>query len=463
MRKEDRHLKKRGNRYWYVRGVPRDVQLLDHRSPLVQQTLRTSSIHTAREKRDVIAMADDEMWDALRSGIDATTARQRYDASLKLHHALRFKPMTAAEIRDDFNDPKHYGPGGEVLTVPEIMRRPLEAVRAGVNYANSEPVQAALAGEVPKPETTVREAFDDYITDLCANDWLQKSEGQVASSTKPKRRAIENFCKVVANKAVKDINRDDALRFYKHWQGRMVAGDIGYSTANRDLDNMRVLWRWHNSRSGNGEGRNPFDGLSFKKPRHIKRRVSYTPEFTNANFLTGDKLSAMGEEARRALLVIIGTGCRPSEVINIAPENIVLDGPIPHLKIRDIAGRELKTSQSNRDVPLVGLALAAMQAHVASGAKGFPRYKDKDTNFSAVMMGHFRRHGLRETDEHSVYCFRHSFEDALKDAGLDSELRRELMGHRIDRSEYGRGFSLEAKAESLERALSIYHFDPAVI
>lgn len=107
MKKEDRYLKKRGNRYWYVRGVPRDVLLLDHRAPLLQQTLRTSSIHTAREKRDVIARADDELWDALRSGVDATTARQRYDASLKLHHALRFKMMTAAEIRDDFNDPSH--------------------------------------------------------------------------------------------------------------------------------------------------------------------------------------------------------------------------------------------------------------------------------------------------------------------------------------------------------------------
>jgi integrase len=465
MRKEDRYLKKRGNRYWYVRGVPRDVQLLDRRAPLLQQTLRTSSIHTAREKRDGLEVADNELWDALRSGIDAATARQRYDASVKLHSALRFKMMTPEQLLADANDPAHYGAGGEIKSLPEVLRRPAEAIRRGADVAGSEEIQSLLAGDVPKPEMTVREAFDDYIADLCASAWLSKSDGQRAMSTKPKRRAIENFIKVVGDKAIMEIDRDDAVRFRSHWQRRMAAREVDYSTANRDLDNMRVLWRWHNQRIYNTEdSRTPFDGLNFDKPRKKKNRPAYSPEFVRDNFLHGDKLASMKPDIRRALLVIIGTGCRPSEVNNVKPENIVLDAPVPHLRLRDENDRELKNSQSNRDVPLVGFALAAMRAHVADGnMDGFPRYRDKDTNFSNAMKAAFKRKGLRQTPDHSLYSMRHMFENLMRDADIGDDMRRELMGHKIDRPKYGDAFRLAKTAAALEKVLEPLTYDPAVI
>ena len=56
---------------------------------------------------------------------------------------------------------------------------------------------------------------------------------------------------------------------------------------------------------------------------------------------------------------------------------------------------------------------------------------------------------MRETDAHTLYCIRHTFEDRMKAAGLDYEMRKELMGHSDDRADYGVGFSLEAKAEAL--------------
>lgn len=466
MRDKDRFLEKRGKSFNYNRRVPGDVEHLDSRAPRIRKALKTRSLMDAREKRDVLERADDELWDALRSGIDVVTARQRYDASVKLHSALRFKMMTPEQLLADANDPSHYGARGEIKSLPEVLRRPAEAIRRGVDVAGSEEIQGALAGDVPKPEMTVREAFDDYISDLCAGAWFSKSEGQRAMSEKPKRRALENFCKLIGNKPIKDIDRDDALRFEAFWKRRVAKGEVGYSTANRDLDNMRTLWRWHNQRINNTDDkRTPFDGLNFEKPRVVKTRPAYTVEFARDHFLHGDTLSKMGAEARRALLVIIGTGCRPSEVLNLPGSAIKLDAPVPHIQIRDRAGRELKTAQSNRDVPLVGLALAAMRAHVADGnTDGFPRYRDKDTIYSGTMAQFFRRNGLKETPDHSVYSFRHLFENLLKGAQIGDDMRRELMGHKIiDRPTYGDGYVLEAKAAALEKAFEPLTYDPAVI
>lgn len=46
---------------------------------------------------------------------------------------------------------------------------------------------------------------------------------------------------------------------------------------------------------------------------------------------------------------------------------------------------------------------------------------------------------------------RHAFEDRMKNAGLDTELRMMIMGHSIDRPKYGSGGSLDWKRQELEK------------
>jgi integrase len=69
--------------------------------------------------------------------------------------------------------------------------------------------------------------------------------------------------------------------------------------------------------------------------------------------------------------VLIETGLRPSEVVNLQPNAIFLDAPIPYVRIQP-DGRRLKTEDSLREIPLVGVAFAAMKLR----SNGFPRYQD---------------------------------------------------------------------------------------
>jgi hypothetical protein len=65
------------------------------------------------------------------------------------------------------------------------------------------------------------------------------------------------------------------------------------------------------------------------------------------------------------------------------------------------------------------------------------------------------------TPNHKIYSFRHMFEDRLKEAGIDDELRRLLMGHAIDRPKYGSGGSLEWRQTEL-RKIELA-FDPSIV
>ncbi len=71
---------------------------------------------------------------------------------------------------------------------------------------------------------------------------------------------------------------------------------------------------------------------------------------------------------------------------------------------------------------------------------------------SSALNKFFRENELFPTPNHKIYSFRHSFEDRLKEAGVDDELRRLLMGHAIDRRKYGSGGSLEWRRTELKKS-----------
>ena len=125
---------------------------------------------------------------------------------------------------------------------------------------------------------------------------------------------------------------------------------------------------------------------------------------------------------------------------------IVLDAPIPYVKILP-EGRRLKTDDSQREIPLVGAALAAMKRR----PDGFPRYRDKSSNLSATLNKYLLENGLRPTKDHTVYSLRHSFKDRLVAAEAPDNLIDSLMGHKTYKPKYGKGPSLELKRKYLQQ------------
>lgn len=148
------------------------------------------------------------------------------------------------------------------------------------------------------------------------------------------------------------------------------------------------------------------------------------------------------------LIGMVNTGYRPSEGAALLPEHIHLDCDYPHIEILPV-GRTLKSKYSKRIVPLVGSSLEAFK----ECPDGFPRYRNKP-GLSGLVNKFLRNNVELPSEKHTMYCLRHSFEDRLLDRDTDDRIRRDLLGHRLNRERYGEGASL-AKLHEVVSAVAL--------
>lgn len=433
MRDDDRYLQRRGKRgfYQYIRRVPGDVAEFDSRQ-MIQLSLKTTDLYIARKRRDAQEQLDDALWDAMRRG-HSDDDLERYQAASKLARATGFQYLPASELTS----------------------RPLHEIAARVDAAYisgqlSPPIAAATLGGAPSPIVTITRAFDFYFDDIAIDERKRKSPKQYRKWKVLKERARNRFISLCGDIDISSLTRDHGLKLYNFWKLRIEKEGQSPSNANRDLGNMRLIFKEYHNHIGREDLPNPFRGLSFSERKLTKRQKKWPPfsvDWISGTLMRPGALKGLNREAALIFYSLIETGCRPSEPANIRPENIILDHEIPHIIIQPEEGREIKTDSSLRIIPLVGVSLAAFK----KAPNGFPRYQDKEDGLSQLLMRTLRNRGLLETEKHAVYSLRHAFEDRMKEAGIDPELRRYLMGHDNSREEYGEFGSLAWKRDQLKK------------
>ncbi|PWL18996.1 integrase [Falsochrobactrum shanghaiense] len=396
-------------------------------------------------KRNEYESADDALWAMLKAGADGDKARALYDAAIKRADAIGISYVSADRLLS-FTD--------EALAAHLTHRR------------DSVDENTAVYGAAGVPSVSVTQALRIYFDEITPDELTGKSEIQKKRWRAHKQRAIDHFVKIVSDKAIADITREDAQKFYKVWLQKITRPEknqavISASMGNRMMGGMRVLFAEYFKHMGDRDRPNPFRDLSFAE-KVEKSRPPIPTDIIQAKFLTYGPLVSLNQEARGIVLAMIETGCRPSELCNITAEHIFLADKVPHILIaprKDAADpREIKTASSIRKLPLVGIAHEVFKRH----RNGFPRYKNKEDTLSATLNKYFKDNELFPKGAgYTVYSLRHSFEDRMKEAGLDDELRRMLMGHTVDRPRYGMGGSLEWRKEQMEKFT--LPFDAAVI
>lgn len=440
-----RYLQVRSGLYRYCRRVPLVLKGIDARFPFVRIALRTADLRVAMAKRDALEQADNELWASYLGGQGVELAMARYKAAVKLAEALGFAYRPINQIVE--SEP-----------VADILQR-IGAVSADDTPAA---VVGAALGLVDRPEVTVKQAFEIYHKEIVADTLLGKSKAQRRAWLKVKQHAINVFDQVVGDKPISDVTRADAVKVYDYWRARIAPAEgkptHTASIGNRDLGNLRVLHETYYRHLGE-ERRNPFADLSFSDRKRRKR-----PPFSIADltaFLAPGALSRLNAEARCIFYVVIETGCRLSEIANLRADHIFLDDEVPHISVEPSYDpddpREIKTGNSVRRIPLVGVALPAMKAHPA----GFARYRDRGDKLSALLNKYLRENDLLPSPRHTVYSARHAFEDRMKAANIDAELRKILMGHSLDRPDYGEGGALSWRQEQLLKIA--LPFDPSIV
>ena len=172
---------------------------------------------------------------------------------------------------------------------------------------------------------------------------------------------------------------------------------------------------------------------STSEDRENKRR-SFTSEelgrYTHA-------LTHLNQEAQIIGQIMIQTGCRTMEAGGMLVKDLKLDTNVPHIQIKFNRFRKLKTQNSFRDVPLVGIALDLVRDyHAKLDATSpddplFPRYgRDGGMDaISALLNGVIRRRLLVSDKNLVAYSTRHTMKDKLRALRTPEDIQHRILGH----------------------------------
>ncbi len=422
-------LTRRCGTWHFVRRVPVEFAHLDLRGIIKHSTkIRIAQDRNGRRAARVASKLNEELelfWKGLCEG-RSKDELSRYDEARRRARSLGFE----------------YVENTQLLMLPPVQR--LERLEALVvrGVTNDPTARAGLLGTEKRPAFRVSKLFEEYES-LTKDEVKDFSPNQLRIWRNGRKRAVENFVSVVGDKPVNEVTEDDGIDYTEWWRARVIKESVAVKTANKDIGQLSRMLKDVSIRR-RLKIPDIFKGLRLRGEAE-RSRVPFETQFIQDKLLATGTLDGLNEDARFVLYVVTETGMRPSEVVNLRKDAIRLDAKIPYVKIQP-DGRKLKTEDSEREIPLVGIALAAMRLR----PEGFPRYRDKSASLSATLNKFLAENGLRPTKGHSVYSLRHSFKDRLVAAEAPDSLIDSLMGHKTYKPKYGKGPSLELKLKFLE-------------
>ena len=224
------------------------------------------------------------------------------------------------------------------------------------------------------------------------------------------------------------------------------------TTINMYLGEMSSFAKWTINNGYLLGDRNPFEGLRLKKNKKASKRDSRSPfsqQQLQAIFSTpfykgckSDTKHGRYKEGKTIIkdayywipLIALYTGARMAEIIQLTPNDLKSDNNVWYFDINDDEGKNLKTLQSKRKVPLhsklieLGLAEYIQNCDKDRIFHEIEPYKGDYSHHYSKWFGRYLERFEIKKDKTSFHSFRHNFRDALKGKVNETHLRA-LMGH----------------------------------
>lgn len=419
------------NGYWqFARRVPLEFSDLDTRGVIKHST----KVAVDDDKRGIrasrVANAMNRELEAYWRGLvegKAEEATQRYAGARRRARVLGFDYIETSELADRPTD--------------ELLQR-FEKLAKGLTEDKS--ARAALLGYEQRPAIKLSEVFPRF-EHQSRTEIADMSPTQLRVWRNGYTRAMKGFIEVIGDKELAAITHANVLDYVAWLEDRIAEGEIVAKTANKNIAHISRMIKDLNRKQRLGLP-SLFADMSIRGEKKVSR-PAFSIEWVQEKILAEGALMGLKTEQRRAVMLIAETGLRLSEAINLQATSVHLENRIPYIHVKP-EGRRLKSQDSERQIPLVGCALAVMRLQ----PRGFPEYVDRGPDFSAEIGRYLTDKGLRPTPEHTLYSLRHTFEDRLKAAKASDTMIDELMGHASGKGyKYGSGHPMETKLEVLQR------------
>ncbi|MBB3711575.1 integrase [Limimaricola variabilis] len=254
-------------------------------------------------------------------------------------------------------------------------------------------------------------------------------------------RAVQKFIAFAGDLPISQVDRPLALSFVDE-----LAQRLAHNTLQRDVTFVRQVFAFALDRGW--IDRNPFEGVSLRgKGASSTRRIPFRPSQLQRLFALD-----MKPQDRLCLSILAATGMRLDEVALLEWQDIRDEGGIRYFDLQRMH-KVVKNETAARQVPVP----SALRLPPRGVGRLFTYRRDADGKAqnaaSKALMKYIRKVRDDQTDSRlTVHSLRHTYKDALREAGVPEEVQNFLMGHSGagQGSRYGSGPSLAVKAKWVE-------------
>ena len=271
-----------------------------------------------------------------------------------------------------------------------------------------------------------------------------KGQGKAESFATYTERNVDYVLEAIGNKDLMDYEPSDGGVF-RDW---LTEKGLASSSVKRVFSTIRAITNLAIAEYGL-DMRSPFANVYFPELDDIKERLPVSPHDIK---LIQRHCRENNDEMRWLLALISDTGMRLAEAAGLALNDIVLDSEIPYINLKPNESRRLKTKQSSRKIPLIGLSLWAAQQVKSEFNRtyAFPRYtKGGRCNANSASAALNKWVKQIATQPVSLHSFRHSLTDRLRAVQCPRDIIDAIGGWTAGSigEKYGEGYKLDVLHE----------------
>ncbi|MDI1309853.1 MAG: tyrosine-type recombinase/integrase [Methylotenera sp.] len=419
----------RNDTFYYQRKIPIELQSR-YEAKHVKVNLKTTDIREVSHKVIALNKQYDSAWEAMRTNDSITPQSVRQSAiTLLKQYGLNPLPSQNPELNLD-----HF--------IDVVIEPKREAYAEGdeETYRTSSPENylTPVATEAFKllrtaPKLILSEGLDVYL-----NGHKKKNDQSFRTYTK---RSWNKLIDILGDIPFEQINRANANQFVE----KFLESGVKTTTVRRTLNVIKAIFNVVIIERELVKS-NPFNKLRIAGLGEdtIKREQFNTSELVKLSKACIEK----NDDMRWLLALQLDLGSRVGEIAGLALSDIKIDAEIPYVIIQAHPWRSLKTTNSKREVPLVGLALWGASQVIANATKeqifAFPRYTNAKTCNATAASGALNGWIKSKDIQATTHGFRHSMKDRLREVDAPEAIQLAVGGwSRKDMaSGYGKGHSL---------------------
>ena len=298
------------------------------------------------------------------------------------------------------------------MTDPDLIGRNL--LRPGVKtYSRNTQHDVSTATKV---DITLYEALETYL--------VQKGANKGKTFHAAAQRACAYLVEACGAKDLADYTRTDALKYRDYLIAKGMAG----SSVSRVISSIRAVMNFAFSEYAL-DLKNPFVGMYHDRLAGVSKRLPIPIEDIRK---VQQRCLSLDDDLRWLVALVSDTGMRLAEVVGLLKSDIILDEDIPFIRLQPHPWRKLKTSGSERDVPLVGVSLWAAQRLVEAcpdSVFAFPRYnKTSITNANSASAALNKWLHPYVPVGCTMHSFRHSMRDRLRAVECPADIVDQIGG-----------------------------------